>query len=95
MKKSLNRFCSLRVAQDDVIASCLDLIESRRHLFADALQKGNELLHTTLQKSDNLSSEGRDILEIDSPNSLVKADFPEFLMAPNSSDQTTNKDSHL
>lgn len=35
---------SLRVASDNVIAAGLDLINSRKDLFADALRRGNELL---------------------------------------------------
>lgn len=37
---------SLRVAQDKVVACGLDLIDSRKHVFADALQQANDLLDT-------------------------------------------------
>ncbi len=36
----------MRVARDKVIDCCLDLIDSRKHLFADILQQANDLLDT-------------------------------------------------
>ncbi|KAL2018245.1 hypothetical protein VTK56DRAFT_1152 [Thermocarpiscus australiensis] len=35
----------LRVAHDKDVAYCLDLLDSRKHLFADLLQQANDLLN--------------------------------------------------
>lgn len=35
---------SLRVAHDEVVACGLDLIDSRKHMFADVLRQANDLL---------------------------------------------------
>ena len=38
--------CSLRLAHEDEMVEILDLIESRKHLFVDALQSANSLMST-------------------------------------------------
>ncbi|EPE28834.1 hypothetical protein GLAREA_09955 [Glarea lozoyensis ATCC 20868] len=67
----------MRVARDKIIDYCLDLIDSRKHLFVDVLQKANDLLdmHFFPQNAEvNLTNDNRaDCLDVTDWDDLLSS----------------------
>jgi len=68
----------LRVAHDKVVACGLDLIDSRKHLFADVLQQANDLLDAHFFPQDGYAH----LTNAHSFGRFERADWDDLLNTP-------------